>query len=208
MQQAIDVTHAEDQKVKTFPTRAAAALMLVAMLCFGVVSAQLPSGDPSPFIEAEAEFEATVEVGGASHEVSGKISINTDGLGGVLDAIVGALCRIFPCRGNDTQSQILLRTAEPEIGDARHGIVLGGGVVGIGEFFGGIEANASFTGSEFDIRLDTGSAVQITSIAFARDAFLTEAYLEFLGVRGVRYVPAGTYEARDGRLRIPVMERR
>lgn len=208
MQQAINVTHAENQKVKAVPTRAAAALMLVAMLCFGVVSAQLPSGDPSPFIEAEIDVETTVEVGGASHRVGGKVKVNSDGLGGVVDVIIGALCRIFPCRGNDTQAQILLRTAEPEIGDARNGIVLGGGVVGIGEFFGGIEASASFTGSEFDIRLDTRAAVQVTSIAFARDAFLTEAYLEFLGVRGARYVPAGIYEARDGRLRIPVMERR
>ncbi|QRN79694.1 MAG: hypothetical protein JK586_15970 [Nocardiopsis sp. BM-2018] len=199
--------------MKAVPTRAAAALMLVAMLCFGVVSAQLPSGDPSPFIEGEIDIAtATVETSSGNQSVSttvtGKIRFNSDGLGGVLDAIVGALCRIFPCGGNDTQAQILLRTAEPEIGDARNGIVLGGGVVGIGEFFGGIEASASFTGSEFDIRLDTSAAVQVTSIAFARDTFLTEAYLEFLGVRGVRYVPAGTYEARDGRLRIPVMERR
>ena len=208
MQQVIDVPHAEHQKVQTVPTRAAAALMLVAMLCFGVVSAQLPSGDPSPFIEAEVDVETTVEVGGTSHRVGGKIKVNTDGLGGVVDVIIGALCRIIPCRGNDTQAQILLRTAEPEIGDARNGIVLGGGVIGIGEFFGGIEANASFTGSEFDIRFDASSAVQVTSIAFARDTFLTEAYLEHLGVRGARYVPAGTYDARDGRLRIPVMERR
>lgn len=208
MQQAIDVTHAEDQKVKTVPTRAAAALMLVAMLCFGVVSAQLPSGDPSPFIEAEVEFETTVEVGGASHEVSGKININTDGLGGVIDVIIGALCRIFPCGGDDTQAQILLRTGEPEIGDARNGIVLGGGVVGIGDLFGGIDADAAFTGSEFEIRLDQRSAVQLRSMTFARDAFLTEAYLERLGVGGVRFVPAGTYTVQDGRLRIPVRERR
>lgn len=208
MQQSLDVTHREDRKEPAMHAHARVILMLLSLLWFGLVSAQIPSGDPSPFIEAEIEVDASVEAPGGSADVRGKISINTDGLGGVLDAVIGALCRILPCGGDETQSQILLRTGEPEIGDARTGIVVGSGVVGIGDFFAGIVTEESTFEYGFNIRFASDAAVRIRSMTFGNDAFLTEAYLEYLGVRGAHYVPAGTYFVLDNKLTIPVLQRR
>jgi len=48
----------------------------------------------------------------------------------------------------------------------------------------------------------------IASMTFTRDAPLTEAYLKQVGLEGPSYVAAGTYWVVDGKLTIPVLQRR
>jgi hypothetical protein len=174
-------------------------------------AAQVPSGDPSPFIEAEIEMETSVELpGGGSTGVKSKININTDGLGTVIDAVIGALCRIFPCKGDEAQAQAqaLLNTRDRTIGDARTGIILEGGAVGIGELFRGIVTQESAYEWGFSVRFDRDARVQLRSLTFARDAFLTDAYLETVGLAGRYYVAAGTYFVVDHKLTVPVRQQR
>jgi hypothetical protein len=185
--------------------------MVLTLAWMGLAAAQIPSGDPSPFIEAEIDVDASVELPGVGATgVKAKVTIDSDGLGGVLDAIVGALCRIFPCRGDDdeAQTQALLRADGPQIGDARTGIVLEGGAIGIGDFFGGIAVEEASYEWGFFVRFAPDSAVRIRSVSFAADAFLTDAYLRELGLEGPHYVPAGTYSVVDRKLTVPVQQRR
>ncbi len=185
------------------------ALMVLGLACLGLAAAQIPSGDPSPFIEAEIEMETSVELpGGGSTSVKSKININTDGLGTVIDAVIGALCRIFPCKGDETQAQALLDTRDQAIGDARTGIILEGGAVGIGDLFGGIVTQSSTYEWGFNVRFDRDSRVRVRSLTFARDAFLTDAYLETFGLSGRYFVAAGTYFVLDHKLTIPVRQHR
>lgn len=186
-------------------------LMALTLAWMGVAAAQIPSGDPSPFIEAEIDVDASVELPGVGATgVKAKVTIDSDGLGGVLDAIVGALCRIFPCRGDDdeAQTQALLRADGPRIGDARTGIVLEGGAIGIGDFFGGIAVEEATYEWGFFARFGSDGPVQVRSVSFAADAFLTEAYLRTLGLEGAHYVPEGTYFVVDRKLTIPVQRQR
>jgi hypothetical protein len=184
-------------------------LTILGLACFGLAAAQVPSGDPSPFIEAEIEMETSVELpGGGSTEVKSKISVNTDGLGTVIDAVIGALCRIFPCKGDEEQAQALRNTRDRTIGDARTGIILEGGAVGIGEFFGGIVTQESVYEWGFSVRFDRDARVRVRSLTFARDAFLTDAYLETVGLAGRYYVAAGTYFVVDHKLTVPVRQQR
>jgi hypothetical protein len=186
------------------------ALLVCGLASVGLVSAQVPSSDPPPFIEAEIEIEAEVDGASGRTTVRGKINIDSDGLGSVLDAVVGALCRIFPCGGGDDDdaTQALLRTEDATIGDGRTGIILDGGAVGIGAFFSGIAVEESAYEWGFSIRFARDSDVKIRSMTFTRDAFLTEAYLKQVGMEGPYYVPAGTYWVLDGKLTVPVVQRR
>jgi hypothetical protein len=190
--------------------RARSVLLVFGLACVGLVYAQVPSGDPSPFIEAEIEMDTSVETPGGSVDVRGKININTDGLGEVIDAVIGALCRILPCGGadDDGDTQALLRTDAQTIGDERTGILVQGGAVGIGELFAGIVVEESDFRWGFNIRFADDAAVKIRSLTFTRDAFLTEAYLRQVGLDGAYYVAAGTYWVVDHKLTIPVRQRR
>lgn len=182
--------------------------MALTLAWLGLAAAQIPSGDPPPFIEAEIEVEAGVELPGGSTEVKGKLTIDTDGLGEVLDVVISALCRIFPCGGDDEQTQALLRTEGQRIGDERTGIVLEGGAVGIGEFFGGLRVEEATYDWGFLVRFAPDAAVRIRTVTFTADADLTEAYLRTLELEGPHYVPAGTYYVLDRKLTIPVLKRR
>lgn len=184
-------------------------LVVLALLCFGLVSAQIPSGDPSPFIEADIDIDAEASVAGVGNTaIRGSIKINTDGVGNIIDVVIGALCRIFPCKGDDKQAQILLRTSQPDIGDGRTGIVLGGGAVGIGDFFAGIVTEDSVYEWGFSIRFAADAPVRIRSMTFHKDAVLTEDYKQALGIEGAYFVPAGTYFVLDNKLTIPVNQQR
>lgn len=185
-----------------------AVLLVLGLLCFGLASAQLPSGDPPPFIEADIEIEAEVDLGGAGGSVSGTIKINTDGLGDVVDAVIGALCRIFPCKGSDEQARAVLGTNEFEIGDSRTGIVIGSGAVGIGDFFAGITIEESTYEWGFFVRFAKDAPVKIRSITFNNDAILTEDYKKALGIEGAYFVPAGKYFVLDNKLTVEVRQQR
>lgn len=193
-------------------TRRWARPCLVAMVvaCVGVAWAQIPSGDPPPFIDAEIEVEAGVDlpgVGGST--VKGKVNVNTDGLGAVLDAVIGALCRILPCSGDDeAQTQALARATESRIGDERTGVILESGSVPVADLFGGIVAEERTYEFGFFARFAPDARVQVRSLTFVRDAFLTEAYLRDLGLEGPHYVPQGTYYVLDRKLTIPVLRQR
>jgi hypothetical protein len=197
-------------RTRTFErARARLILTILGLACLGLAAAQVPSGDPSPFIEAEIEMETSVELpGGGSTGVKSKININTDGLGTVIDAVIGALCRIFPCKGDEEQAQALLNTRDRTIGDARTGIILEGGAVGIGDLFGGIVTQESTYEWGFSVRFDRDARVRVRSLTFVRDAFLSDAYLETVGLAGKYYVAAGTYLVVDHKLTVPVRQQR
>jgi hypothetical protein len=183
-------------------------LAVLAAAWLGLATAQIPSGDPSPFIEAEIEVETEVDLPGGSTGVKGTINIDTDGLGTVIDAVIGALCRIFPCKGDDEQAQALRAAEASTIGDARTGIVLQGGAVGVGEFFTGIVTEESTYEWGFSVRFARDARVQVRSLTFTHDAFLTQAYLDSVGMDGRYYVAAGTYYVVDRKLTIPVRQQR
>jgi hypothetical protein len=186
-----------------------AILAILAVAWLGLAAAQVPSGDPSPFIEAEIEVDAEVDLPGGSTEVKGTINVNTDGIGTVIDAVIGALCRIFPCAGDDDEQTQALRAADaPRIGDARTGIVLQGGAIGVGEFFTGIVTEESAYEWGFSVRFARDADVRVRSLTFTRDAFLTQAYLDDVGMDGRYYVAAGTYYVVDRKLTVPVLRQR
>lgn len=206
------VPHASADRPDPAPRRPRAVLALALVVaCLGWAAAQVPSGDPSPFIDAEIEVETSAElpgVGGGG--VKGTIKVNTDGIGTVLDAVVGALCRIFPCRGDDdeAQTQALARATDPRLGDERVGIVLDHAVVGVADLFRGIAAEERSYEFGFFTRFAADAPVQVRSLTFVRDAFLAEAYLRDLGLEGAHYVPAGTYVVVDRKLTVPVLRQR
>ena len=181
------------------------ALLVAGVLCFTTVVAQ---ESKPPLVEGEIEFMT-----GSEHSddagwtgVQGTIKFNSDGLGEVLDAIVGALCSIFPCGGSDSETQAVQRVAEQEIADRHNSMSLVGGGPGltIGEFWANLRADSSYRNGEFMIRFHRDSQVQLSSITFASSTCLTEAYREFLGLRRDACIPAGTYHTSNGALRIPV----